>query len=265
MLYRQLNGDVGNRDINHDNIRKLLKDLDRYPDVFEDMIEDIFFGQVSIKDVNFGDLCTSLYEMIGEQEQYRNLIKKIVKRYQIKKRENGEVLFTGTKHYPRVKFYKHDIKSWFIPLPIYLFTKTLNVVASVYMRIIGYTYCYTKTGIRIWYNKYSPKNGVPLLFFHGSVGGIAIYSPIFGILCKHYNVIIPELPGISFLDVIERPLNVSEIIEDVRTFMIQQYNDNNEYYVHKLKLNLMGHSLGSVICSAYINSHPEDVASFFLY
>src|SRR5579872_1609995 len=78
--YRRLNSHPEYRDTNHKNIKKLLEDLRTYPDIFEDLIHDLFFNKLRLEDMNFDDVCTSIFEMIGEYEQYRDTIKKIVKR-----------------------------------------------------------------------------------------------------------------------------------------------------------------------------------------
>ncbi|VBB17773.1 hypothetical protein YASMINEVIRUS_236 [Yasminevirus sp. GU-2018] len=266
MVYRRLNGDQKHRDTNHENIKKLLQDLRNYPDIFEDLVRDFFFNRVRLEDMNFDDVCISLFEMTGEHEQYRDTIKKTVKRFQLYQRKKGRNVFTSDQHHARVRHYKHDLSAWFNILPMYIATRAVNMIVEVYMRILGYKYYRFKSGLKIWYSKYDSKRGTPLIFFHASVGGVSVQYSVLGHFHSNHNIIMPEIPGVSFLDTHDRPPPISEIIENVHEFLLNHYIEKkSEYFVDssKLKVNLMGHSLGCSVCSAYINKYPKNIDSFF--
>ena len=63
------------RDTNHKNIKILLNDLDKYPDIFETLISDLFFGNLTLENMNYDDVCLSLFELIGEFDEYKDEIK----------------------------------------------------------------------------------------------------------------------------------------------------------------------------------------------
>ena len=60
----------------------------------------------------------------------------------------------------------------------------------------------------------------------------------------------------------DRPPPISEIIDNVHEFILEHYIDKDAPYVidsSKLKINLMGHSLGCTLCSAYVNKYPKHI------
>jgi pimeloyl-ACP methyl ester carboxylesterase len=266
-VYRRLNTDRCHRDTNHNNIKKLLKDLNKYPDVLDDLICDLFFNKIRLEDMKYDEVCTTLYEMIGEDPQYQNDIKKLVKRFQLhyKEKYNRDV-FKGDIDHARIRHYKHNILSWFNILPFYLLTKGVFFVVAIYMRILGYRSHTFKSGLKIRYNKFDKSKGTPLVFFHASVGGVSVQINVLDHFHQNHNIIMPEIPGVSFLDVMDRPPPISEIIDNVHEFILEHYIDKDAPYVidpSKLKINLMGHSLGSTMCSAYVNKYPKHIDSLF--
>lgn len=261
--YHKLNSYPEHRDTDHRNIEKLLKDLAKYPDILGDLINDLFFNKVRMEDMNFEEVCMSIFEMIGEYEQYQDSIKQIVGQYQLLLMKRGEHVFTSNVHHDRVRHNKHNIISWFNILPIYLLTRGVNVGVMMYMKYLGYK-CYRfESGLKIWYNEYDQKKGTPLVFFHASVGGVTFQAPSIGHLHNNRNIIMPEIPGVSFIDTYECPPSISEIIENVNEFILNHYIDNNIDNETNIKINLMGHSLGCTICSAYINKYPKCIDHFF--
>lgn len=266
LTYSKLNSHPEHRDTDHKNIKKLLDDLKRYPDILGDLIHDLFFNKVRMEDMNFNEVCTSISEMVGEHEQYQKTIIETVKSYQDTQSKKGRNIFGSNEHHNRVRHNKHDIIAWFNILPIYLLTRGINVGVNMYMKYLGYKCYQFKSGLKIWYNIYDPKKGIPLVFFHASVGGVTFQAPSIEHLHNYRNIIMPEIPGVSFIDTYECPPPISEIIENVHEFILNHYIDkNSEHKIDdtKLKINLMGHSLGCTICSAYINKYPKCIDNFF--
>lgn len=266
--YKKFNEPVKHRDTNHENIKILLKDLDENTDMFEILIKDLFFNKMEIEDVNYDDVCLSIFEMVGEFNEYRDEIKKLVKRFQLKMRKQKRNVFTSPHRSLRVKSQKHDIKSWFNILPIYMLTRSINIYVSTYMLFLGYKHKTCDNGLKIWYSPYKKEYGTPIVFFHGSVGGLTVqYFALKYFYFKH-NIIFPEIPGISFLDADDKPPALSEIIDNVNDFLQyyakEQMTDseiNND--PDKLKINLLGHSLGTILCASYINKYPKNIDTFF--
>jgi pimeloyl-ACP methyl ester carboxylesterase len=153
------------------------------------------------------------------------------------------------------------------------------------MLILGYTCYISKNNIRIWHNNYDQKKGYPLVFFHASVGGLAFQFSVFKHFHENYNIIMPEIPGVSFIDTIDPPPDINDIVDDVNDFIknYSGYIQKIEYNIkqtedkqtedkqiedkkiedNELKINLMGHSLGNSICTAFINKYPKLIDNFF--
>lgn len=263
--YHRLNRGDDKRDTNEKNIRKMLDDLKNHPDIFESLILDIFLNRIRLEDMNRDEVCDALFEMIGENENYREEIGKLVKRFQIIKRKEGIKIFTNNSHHKkRLRYQKHELVSWFNILPIYLLTQIVRIIVSIYMHIIRYkSYKINHNGLKIWYTQFDPNKGTPLVFFHPSVGGVSLQFTILNHLRKNYNIIMPEIPGIAFIDNYDKPPSLSEIINNVHDFILTKYFETHNIDESKLKINIMGHSLGCTICGAYINMYPKNINNFF--
>ena len=257
LMYRRLNQKPEHRDTNHDNIKKMLNDLKTYPNILEELIHDLFFNRIRMEDMNFEDVCTSLFEMIGEYEEYRGDVKLLIKRFQLIQRKNNRNVFTSGSRSHRVRHNKHDIVAWFNILPIYLITKITSISVETYMKFLGYKYYCYQNGLKIWYSEYDPNKGTPLVFFHASVGGVTAQIASLRHFYTNYNIIMPEIPGVSFIDTYDLPPPISEIVNNVHEFI------SNQYGYHTERINLMGHSLGCTICSAYINMYPKYIDNMF--
>jgi len=249
------------RDTNHDNIKKLLNDLKLQPNLLSDLINDAYYSKVKMDDMNFDDVCEVLFELIGSYPQYLDEIKSVVRNLQSIERKKNHIIFESNAKHNRMQVQRYKLKTWFPILPIYLATRGFGLIIKLYMLYLGYKYYTFKNGLKIWYNAYDKKKGVPLVFFHPSVGGVSLQFTVLNYLHTTHNIIMPEIPGVSFLDAMDRPAPISEIIDEVDTFITNHYIKNMDH--SKLKINLMGHSLGCSICSAYINRYPKRIDNFF--
>lgn len=265
-MYIKLNeNNHEHRDTNHKNIRELLNDLKQYPDILTDLIHDLFFNKITMEDMNFDEVCMSLFEMIGEHNEYYTDIVKLLEEYKYLSITKDKNVFGGKYKHERIKHNKHEIKCWFTILPIYLITRCINACVFVYMKILGFNCYIHENGLKIWHNTYDINKGDPIVFFHASVGGITVQIASISHLYNNYNIIMPEIPGVAFFDTKDtkdRPLAISEIIDTVQEFLLEQYYDKINIEKNN-KINLMGHSLGCTICSAYINRHPQYISNFF--
>jgi hypothetical protein len=259
--------------INHHNMKKTFQDLEEFPELLEDMLCDLFYRKIKPEEMNFENACEGLFNITGRDEQYKTNIKRVVKLYQLKERSKGRNVLNGQKIFNTVSR-NARIHSWFPIFPINVIGKLFNLIIELYMRLVGFKYriC-EKSGVKIWHNQYKKEKGIPLVFFHASVGGVSLH---FGTM-KYYhdtcNIILPEIPGVSFLNVVDRPPTSCQIIDDVCDFIENHYvkNDihNDIHYenakvdMSKLKINVMGHSLGNTLCCAFINKHPEYIQNFF--
>lgn len=265
IIYKRLNGMKCNKPLFHENIRNFIADSKRFPEMFAENIKDMFYQRVALEDINFEDLCEGVYENMGEDPRYINDIKKLVKRTQLYYRKHHDRdIFAGIKFHKRIRHKNDPIKSWFPILPIFLITRGFNIVIQIYMKFLGYK-CYTfPNKLRVWHNEYDPKKGTPLIFIHASVGGISLQFTLLKYYAEQHNIIMPEIPGISFIDTPEPPPTITEITNNIHTFIHNIYlEDIPDLDPRDLSFNLMGHSLGNTICAGFINHYPKMISHFF--
>lgn len=213
---------------NEKNVIKFFDDMQRYPELIEDNIKDLYYSKVNLEDMNFADVCEALYCIIGAHSQYIEIIKKIIKKLQINKvLLNKKNIFTSNKIHNRLANKNKSLHSWFIIFPIFIIIKGIHIITHYYLKILGYKYYTTKHGLNIWYTTYDHKKGTPLIFFHGSIGGLSFYCPVFKYFRDNYNIIMPELPGISFMDAIDPPPSFDDMIDDVYIFIMKIYINKN--------------------------------------
>lgn len=257
-LHKKLSNKIV-KETNHNNIKILLQDLKTYPDLFESTVDDLFYNKLSLEEMNFEEVCIALFELVDNHEQYKDEIKQLVKYHQILHRKNGRVIFNKIDTYhPKIDS-NTKLQSWFIILPIFLLTKISYYLVHFYMRFyLKFNILRLKNGIDIWYNNYDEKKGKPLLFFHASTGGCTILAPSLKRLNEDYNIIMPELPCLSFTSNVDEPLLMSEIVNSVHSFIKQKYTNQSIE-----QINIAGHSIGTAICCGYINKYPEFIDSFF--
>lgn len=255
-IYHKLNITENNISLDRKKVNKFLLDLEN-EEIFENIIIDTYYSKVKLQDMNYDDVCDSIYDILFRNPLYVDNIKRIVKRHQHNAMEKGTMIFNSNKIHDRFKFKRNKIQSWFTILPIYLITKSFDIIVKYYMKTIGYQ-CNISNNIRIWYNKYDPVKGTPLVFFHPAVGGVSSQFAILKILYDSFNIIMPEISGLSFVESDNPPLNVNEVVDIVIGF-VNQYEKN--YNIKKI--NIMGHSMGNIFCSGVINKYPELVNNFF--
>ena len=256
------------RTLNHTNIVKMLEDMKKYPDVLKNTIEHIFYSSVRLEDMNFSDVCNSLLNLVNNDKQYIDTIGIMVSDLQkYEKQVNNRSIFMGNTYHKRMYNNYTDIKSWFFILPLYLLTTFLRILIHRYMICIGYKQCTTKNGIKIWYSDYDAIKGDIVVFFHSSLGGTVTQYNLLWYFFKEYNIIMPEIPGISFiwLQKSHYPPTIDNITDDVNDFIGTYYknSDTEQYNISPPKVNIIGHSIGSTICSAYLNKYPNNIDNFF--
>lgn len=246
------------------NLKIMFEDLEKTPELLESHLRDIYYQSVEPEDMNFTDVCEVIFGHIGEDESYKHTIKRVLKKYQLLRRQEGRNVLCGDRRYKMVTK-DTEIISWFKILPVYIIIRGFATVIELYMRYLGFRIHMCKSGVRIWYNMYNKKKGIPLVFFHASVGGVSLQFTVMKHYCDNYNVILPEIPGVSFLDTDDKPPDSDQIVDDVHEFIMNHYTDTDmrKIDVDKLKINVMGHSLGSLICNTYVNRYPNHINNIF--
>jgi pimeloyl-ACP methyl ester carboxylesterase len=129
------------------------------------------------------------------------------------------------------------------PLLVYMIVYGMKILGGLFLRIIGFRRCVTKTGLVAWYRpaKDTKSQLLPLLFFHGiAPGGLMLYLPmvLYGFATeKDRPVFLFENRPISCaLDFV--PLTEDQIVEGVIK-TLERFDLVNS------KLSLVGHSFGS--------------------
>jgi len=235
----------------------MIQDIKSMPHILENLLSDIYFlnsgssVNLGLKDMGAEDVYDTIYELFKKDPVYKNDIDIIFKRL------NNKYKFKSNIYYHRLRDNPEKLKAIFPILPIYIITRSFWLIIVMYMKFLGYRHYVFENGLKIWYNKYDEKKGTPLVFFHPSVGGLSFQYTILKHFHSTHNIILPEIPGISFMDSHDIPLKISEIVDSTHYFITNLYN------AHIDKINLMGNSLGCSICGAYINTHPMIVNNFF--
>lgn len=115
------------------------------------------------------------------------------------------------------------------------------------------------TGIKMCYMTMGPEDGMPLLLIHGATDSRLSWAQVAPILADEgYRVYVPELRGHGKTDKPEEDdeaYTVAEHAADILNFMDKVGLD---------KVNITGHSLGTLISQELAISHPERVLSITL-
>jgi hypothetical protein len=263
-LYKLFNTDHPIRDHNHKNISLMINDLKSDPDMLKNIITDIFFSQISLENMCYNDVLDAMYELCNLDTLFFNDIKLMIDNLIQSEALKKRIIFNSKQYHNRLRYKSNKLKSWFLPLPLYLITKIVWLSVITYMKYLGYKSHTLDDGLIIWYSEYDKSKGTPLVFFHPSVGGVALQYTILKHLHKTHNIIMPEIPGLSFIDSYDKPLSINKIVADVHSFITTKYMDNSQNSeITENKINLMGNSLGCSICCAYINMYPKTIDNFF--
>jgi len=239
----------------HTNIRKCLSDLIHYPQLTEKMFEDFFYGNHKLENIMHSELYDSMCRLYCEKKEYTKKIKNIIQKSKEYFEKMGRNILVGTKPINRIKAYHEKLDSWFCPLPIFLIKMIYYALFCMYMYRSGYRQTILKDGIKIWDNGYDTSKGTPLLFFHCSIGGASLYVSMLKYLSGTKNMIIVEYPGLSFYYFEDMPPTIDQMVHQIIEFIRLSYRIE--------KINIMGHSAGSIICNHIINSNPEMVENYF--
>ena len=307
MMYNKLNNydrkKVG-QSVNHANIKKYLNDLKTYPELMEDNLKDIYYGRLELEDTSFEDVCDSIYGLCGESQEYVNEIKTIIKSYQLKeKRERDRSLFKKAYLSLGHRINKTTtLKSCFLILPLHLIIRCFNKLTQILKIFMGYKHMIMKNGLKIWYSECEKSKGTPIIIINESNISKRIISELSFLKDhkKHYNVIMPEIPGITVMGKETwNPPDIDQIIDDVNDFIMYKYNLEHEVLEQEVleqevlerevledkesiqgnnhtfgriidqskvmfdRINLRGYGIGNLICAAFINKYPQHVDDFY--
>jgi hypothetical protein len=229
ITYHKLNCIKNIHEVNDKNIKKIISDLKTFPELLEDNIRDIFYSRVRLEDMNFADVCHALHSLICQEDpRYIADIKYVLKNLQTyEKGKNNRIIFKDERCHHRINDGQNDIKSWFTILPIFIVTRGFGLIIQLYLKYLKYRSLVTDHGIKIWYTDFDKLKGPPLVFFHASVGGVSLQCTLLKYYHKNHNVIMPEIPGVSFIDTMEPPPSLNQIVDTVYQFIVHHYVRDN--------------------------------------
>lgn len=253
-LYSKLNGWKRPTDPCPKNVYKSLSDMLYFPKIAENTFKDIFYGQDKLEHVMRTELYDSMHRMYYKKRAYNGMIRRVI--HQTKKYfyKMGINVFQGQQSQNRIRCYNDRLDSWFRPLPLILIKVMYYSLFYVYMHHLGYRHTSLENGIKIWDNGYDKMKGQSLVFFHCSVGGASLYVMMLNRLKESHNLIVVEYPGLSFYYFEGSPPMVDAVIDCVVDFIRHRADE---------KINIMGHSIGSILCNQLINRYPQMVDNYF--
>lgn len=244
------------------NFDRFLDDMETYPDLLEENLKDVYIKDVNLEDMVTEDVCEALFDLVNRNPKLIKRIKDIVKNLKAHKEKQKRIIFQGNNagDNERLQLRRSNIRSWFQILPMYFVMKLYDYMINSLMMMIGYR-SKTVNGIDIWHNGYDPKRGKPIIFFHASLGGVTLQIATIQRFSGKYNLIMPDIPGMNFSDSGNPPFTMKKVCETVMEFTKKHYSPL--FSKSSSRVNLMGHSLGNNFCSYIINTHPNDVDTFF--
>lgn len=108
---------------------------------------------------------------------------------------------------------------------------------------------------RIVYRHFDNHRKQNVLLLHGFLGSQYIWDPLIPELSKHFNLIVPDLPGHGETDCHESILTMDFIAASI----IDILNDMNIPHFH-----IVGHSMGGYAGLSLLNQYPDRVKSLTL-
>jgi len=253
---------LNNKKIKYDKISKNMKKAflnDLYTNNYNYLnIENIFFNKLQIQNINKKDIIKTYYEI--STNYYKNLkYLKVLSKIFDKIEKKHKLIFSKTSLMSknRLKWKKMTLNSLYSP---FLFD-TLKLFLRIYRNNYLYNSGFTKHNLNknyiIWTNKYDIKKGIPIIFFHCSVGGLVFYEKLLNQWGDKFNLILPEIPGISWQNDTSELPSMKEMTNMLFNFLTNNYGNIDKFII-------VGHSLGSNICSYVINSNPNIICKVLL-
>ncbi len=105
-------------------------------------------------------------------------------------------------------------------------------------------------GLKIYYESHGEGAGEPLIFLHGGVGGIEMFSPLLPEFAKSRRCIAVDLQGHARTADIDRPMRYELMGEDIAALLA---------HLEIKKADLLGYSLGAGVALRAAIAHPEMV------
>ena len=143
------------------------------------------------------------------------------------------------------------------PLAIYLLLGIKNVFADMSLQALGYTRRRHR-GVNYWYRPCpasAPQEHTPSVFFHGISTGWDNYLLLVNHLSSDRAIFLFDLDGVK-----SHSLNFVMPSPEVYADTVRQVLDKHAY----TKVNLVGHSFGTITAAWFVKAHPAYVAHLTL-
>jgi hypothetical protein len=230
-------------EIDETNYEKFLKDVRNYPKFFCKLFKH-FNVDDNINVINIDNIAQSLVFLLNEskKEKIYDAISEIKQCDLIEEIQTIDI--------------SRKIKCKIIPFPVAIFLHIYNVVYRWILMLMGFRFISYGNGINMWYSKFDPKKGKPIVFFHSSVGGLASYLFKMWEKLLDMNIIMCEISGFTFeIDCLFEN-TIENVVDTAYNFVVNEYNYHDQ-------INVMGHSLGSIFCSSWVNKYPYSINRVF--
>ena len=216
-------------------------------------LKDLFFNKIKIKDINKKDITKCYYEMTTNYYTNNKYYKKLSQCVDIiEKKYNLNFSTTSKLSKNRLKWRKMNIRCIYSPLLLDIIKFFFRQYGNNNLYNLKFKKYDLKKNYTIWTNGYDKKKGTPIVFFHCSIGGLIFYEKLLNEWHDKFNLIMPEIPGMSWQKYSSNIPSINEM-----TNMLFNFIDIN--YPTISKFNFVGHSFGSNITAYVINTRPDRV------
>ncbi len=225
------------------NQKKLLDTYIESNYNLEKSIEQLFYNKINYKNITYYNLYSALAYKIYHQENLnineKNSIDALI--CSIETKLNCQ--FSRHIEYQEfIKVTKHNYKYWYHPFIFNLFKNTVKMPFHLWMTL--YFNTYNKDNYVIYYPNQFDKNKKNLILFHCSVAGAMSLVQVIRKYKNKYNLIIPEIPGLSWNYYYKTKIQDMEYYNDILINFIEEKIPNQ-------KINLISHSLGGLTCTKF--------------
>lgn len=236
---------------NETNVNLFFNDLEQHPTMCCENITDMFYGK-PIEDIVADEVISSAALVTGLTNTEKTVcrLRKVLTTVVTKMKNHGFNILQGKTNNSKRMLFSRSVKlAWFHILPLVLLLEFVHTFSSWYLFILGYKRERMHNNMIIWWRHNKKASNALLVFFPCIIGGISLYPFALNSL-KNNNIIIPEIPGLSFYYSTALPPNPHEVVDTVVSFMGKHFAKNDN-------ITIAGHSFGNVMCNCMINKYPN--------
>ena len=243
-------------------VKEFLKDMKELDYDLLDF-EGLFYNKIKSKDMRKDKVIQCLSEMVNNGKYDPKVIKRIESHVSHVENKHSVNFRNVNLHVSnkRIKWNRMPIKSWYTPLALQFAKSCVRAYVDYKLEHYGYELTELRKGYTIWTNGFDKSKGKPIVFFHCSVGGLIFYNHILKNFGSQYNLILPEVPGMSWRNYTDDPPQMSEMVD-----MVVDFIDNNKKYANNKvdTFSVAGHSFGCNVAASMVNRHEDRVENLMI-